>query len=174
MKGKPGRKPRVKFEMPFSLQNLDLAKVEAMSLEEIIELEKRAVKDLEEKREAEQKAKDARKIEFFKPIEPYQTKVLEHIQEGKMVVTLQGANGIGKTVIGAVVVGSACLGIQPWDKQDTRWGRAPVRCRILCSDWEKHAATVVVPKLKEWLPLGEYTTRKNNLGIESNFDFKNK
>src|SRR3972149_1238698 len=90
------------------------------------------------------------KIEFFKPIEPYQSKIFELIHGGKSVIALHGANGIGKTVLGSVVVGSACLGIQPWDKGDTRWGRRAVRARIICSDWEKHAETVIVPKLKEW------------------------
>lgn len=113
------------------------------------------------------------RIEFFKPIEPYQSKVLELIEQGKMVVTLQGGNGIGKTVMGSVVTGSACLGIHPWDKTDTRWGRSPVKVRVLCTDWEKHAAGVVVPKLKEWMPVGQYETHKNNLGIESQWRFGN-
>lgn len=113
------------------------------------------------------------KIEFFKPFY-YQERVLEHIHAGKKVVTLQGGNGIGKTVLGACIVGAACLGIEPWSKQETIFGRRPVTVRILCSDWEKHAATVIVPKLKEWLPIGEYTTAKNNVGVESKFTFRNK
>lgn len=120
------------------------------------------------------KYREQNKIEFFKPIDPYQSKILEHIHAGKTVVTLQGGNGIGKTTLGAVVVGSACLGIQPWDKSETRWGRGPVKVRILCSDWEKHAKTVIVPKLQEWLPVGRYTTSKNNVGVESVFKFPNK
>lgn len=44
--------------------------------------------------------------------------------------------------------------------------------RILCTDWEKAAAMVIVPKLKEWLPVGQYTTAKNNVGVESVFTFK--
>ena len=112
------------------------------------------------------------KIEFFKPLY-YQQRVLDYIKAGKKVVTLQGGNGIGKTVLGAVVVGSACLGIQPWDKGPTIFGEQAVKCRILCADWEKHGATVVVPKLKEWLPAGQYSTAKNNVGVESVFTFKN-
>ena len=129
--------------------------------------------EIEEDNKRIEKYRVENKIEFFKPIEPYQTKILGHIYAGKTVITLQGANGIGKTVIGAVIVGSACLGIQPWDKRETVWGRKPIKARIICSDWEKHAATVIVPSLKEWLPVGQYETSKNNLGIESFFRFKN-
>lgn len=112
------------------------------------------------------------KIEFFKPF-VHQARVLEYIHAGKRVVTLAGANGVGKTVLGSVVVGSACLGIQPWDKGPTVWGERPVRVRVLCTDWEKAAGTVIVPKLKEWLPVGQYTTAKNNVGVESMFTFRN-
>lgn len=117
--------------------------------------------------------KPANLIEFFKPIEPYQTKVLEHIHLGKKTVTLQGANQIGKTTLGVVIVGSFCLGIQPWDKKETVFGRRVVRGRILCSDWEKHGSTVIVPELKKWLPVGQYETKKNNVGVEYFWEFRN-
>src|SRR3972149_10106955 len=104
---------------------------------------------------------------------PYQVRFLEFLNAGKKIITLQGANGIGKSLMGAVSIGAACLGIQPWDRKETIWGRRPVKCRILCTDWEKHADTVIVPELKKWLPVGEYKTDKNNLSIESKFNFKN-
>ena len=112
------------------------------------------------------------KIHFFKPIEPYQTKILEYLHAGKKTITLQGANQIGKTVLGSVIVGSFCLGIQPWDKKETIFGRRSVRGRILCSDWEKHAATVIVPELQTWIPKGQYHTSKNNVGVEYFWEFK--
>jgi hypothetical protein len=118
--------------------------------------------------------REGNKIEFIKPIEPYQTRILEYLHAGKKIISLVGANGIGKTHLGAMIVGSACLGIQPWDLKPTVWGKRPVKCRIICSDWEKHAATVIVPKLKELLPAGTYTTSKNNVGVESKWDFGNK
>ncbi len=131
---------------------------------------------LEKKRDLAERDKiyrERNKIEFFKPIEPYQSKILEYIREGKKTIILQGANQIGKTVLGAVVVGSFCLGIQPWDKQETVFGRRPVKGRILCSDWEKHASTVIVPELRNWLPEGQYyQPKKNNVGVEYLWEFK--
>jgi len=116
---------------------------------------------------------EGNRIEFFKPIEPYQTKVLELLWGGKKTVTLQGANQIGKTTLGAVFVGSVCLGIRPWDGVETPLGRRPVRVRIICKDWEHHAGEVIVPELKRWLPRGRYETKKNNVGVEAFWSFEN-
>ena len=121
------------------------------------------------------------KIEFFKPIGtdpkdiPYQTQVLEHLQAGKKVISLVGGNGIGKTTLGACIVGAACLGIQPWDGKHlpVPIEKPPVKVRVLCTDWEKHA-NVIVENLKMWLPAEQYTTSKNNTGVESKFTFSNK
>jgi len=143
--------------------------------ERIADLLKRRAEVLEKGREWDRRIEEYRgrnRIEFFEPFY-YQAKILEHIRSGKRVVTLQGGNGVGKTVLGAVVSGSACLGIQPWDKGKTVWGEKAVKVRVLCADWEKHAATVIVPKLKEWLPEGQYSTAKNNVGVESVFTFRN-
>jgi len=128
--------------------------------------------------EKEREYKKNNKLEFFRPIEPYQTKIFEYLYGGKKVVTLQGGNAIGKTHLGAAVIGSACLGVQPWDGKDPVWAwglnkkRKAVKCRILCTDWEKHAKTVMVPKLKEMFPVDEYETSKNNIGVEAFFTFK--
>jgi hypothetical protein len=154
--GRSVRKPKVEVK--------ELSREERLA--EIVKREAELDKQIKE-------YEDTHRIEFFQPFF-YQEKVLEHIHGGKKVVTLQGGNGIGKTVLGACIVGSACLGIEPWSKKETIFGRRPVTVRILCSDWEKHAATVIVPKLKEWLPIGEYTTAKNNVGVESKFTFRNK
>lgn len=80
------------------------------------------------------------------------------------------------TVMGAVIVGSACLGIQPWDKRllPVPIDKPPIKVRVLCKDWEDHARGVIVPELKRWLPVGEYTTSKNNVGVEASWKFKNK
>lgn len=121
------------------------------------------------------------RIEFFEPIGtnpddiPYQVRFLEHLHNGKKIISLVGGNGIGKTTLGAVIVGAACLGLQPWDGKELPWplNKPPVKVRILCSDWEKHA-NVIVENLKTWLPAGQYTTSKNNNAVESKFTFNNK
>lgn len=112
------------------------------------------------------------KINFFVPWE-HQDKCLTYIHDGKRIVLLQGSNRIGKTVLGAVVCGSYCLGVQPWDGKPTIFGDQPVRVRIICVDWEHHAKEVIVPSLKEWLPAGSFETKNNNVGIEAYWYFKN-
>ena len=112
----------------------------------------------------------ARKIEEWSPW-PHQQKGLDYIRAGKKTILLQGANRIGKTVFGSCVVGAACLGIEPWSGEPTIFGKIPIRARIIAVDWEHHAKEVIVPALKEWLPAGTYETRKNNVGVETYWDF---
>src|SRR3989304_1365295 len=172
--GKPGPKPKIIDKSLFQdgLQGIDRDKLRLIPTVELNRLIEKQKVILKEKEELLNQIRATRKIEFFKPIEPYQTKILEYVRNGKKTITLQGANQIGKAVLGSVLIGSWCLGIQPWDRKETIFGRRAVRGRILCSDWERHAAEVIVPELKNWLPVGEYTTKKNNLGIEYYFEFK--
>lgn len=141
----------------------------------IAELESRR-KNLQEKlaklRAADTAAKADRKIEDWKPW-PHQQTALNYLHAGKKVILVQGGNRIGKTVFGVCVVGSACLGIQPWDGKPTAFIDLPVRARILAVDWEHHAREVIVPALYEWLPPGTYTTLKNNVGVEAYWKFEN-
>lgn len=123
-----------------------------------------------QQQEADYKAQNL--MEFFEPW-AYQKQIIDYIWDGKMIVSLQGANGIGKTKLGSCIVGSAALGIQPWDGAETRWGKNPVKIKVICSNWEDHAKKVLVPTLKEHFPKGTYTTTKNNTGVESDFQFDN-
>lgn len=117
--------------------------------------------------------KDTHKMEFWTPFK-HQQKALDFLKEGKKIILMQGSNRIGKTVLGACVVGSACLGKQMWDGQPSVFGEKPVRCRIVCVKWETHAKEVIVPALYEWLPEGSYEIpKKNNLGVEYLWTFKN-
>jgi hypothetical protein len=116
--------------------------------------------------------RDSHKIEFFEPL-TYQQKLIDLFMANKKTLLFQGGNRAGKTTLGACIVGACCLGIFPWNKKATPWGDVPVKARILCEDWEHHAKEVVIPKLKEWLPVGSYKTRNNNVGIEGFWDFPN-
>lgn len=112
------------------------------------------------------------KTEFFKPLW-YQQKIIDYLHSGKKVVLLQGANQIGKTILGANLVASFVMGKQGWDKKPSIFGERKTRGRIICKDWEHHANEVIVPVLKEWLPRGSYETRRNNVGIECFWKFRN-
>ena len=115
--------------------------------------------------------KESHAIEFFTPW-AHQQKLLDYLHAGKKTLLAQGANRIGKTVIGACMVGSVCQGFQPWDKKPLPPPFVPpVKVRILCANWEHHAKGVIVPALKSWLVEGSYETRKNNVGIDYFFKF---
>lgn len=120
---------------------------------------------------AMQRYKDEHRIEFWKPW-PHQRRTLELLDQGKKVVLLQGGNRIGKTVLGACLVVSECLGKRAWAEGGaTLFSGRPIRVRIIASDWEHHAQEVLVPKLKEWAPVGSYVTEKNNVGVEYKWTF---
>lgn len=130
---------------------------------------KQKLLDLEEK---ERRYRENNKIEFFQPL-PHQQKVLDYFRQGKKIVLLQGANRIGKTTLVACFAGACCLGYEPWSKQKSIFDGRPVRGRIIGVDWEHHVKEVIVEKLKEWLPKGSYTTKKNNIGADYLWQFKN-
>jgi len=118
------------------------------------------------------------KCMYFEPME-YQQQGLDYISDGKKVVVLHGANRIGKSVWGACIIAAACVGkgFWPWTLKDAVPVKSPFpatngRIRIICKDWEHHAKEVIVNKLKEWLPSGSYTTKKNNVGIDTFWHFK--
>jgi hypothetical protein len=123
---------------------------------------------------------DTHKTEFFKPL-PHQEKFFRYILDGKKTALLVGASRIGKTVGCVNLIAAFMLGCKfPWNgesifpseraKESNGMG---VTGRILCKDWEKSAKTVIVPSLKEWLPVGTYETKKNNVGVESEWYFPN-
>ena len=51
--------------------------------------------------------------------------------------------------------------------------KPPVRIRLTGEDWNVHLGQTVVPELKKWFPVGEYTTKKNTQGVEYFWTFKN-
>jgi phage terminase large subunit-like protein len=102
------------------------------------------------------------------------------VQEGKKTVVLQGANRVGKSCLCANIAGAFSLGCKlPWgnhseiypsDRARDNKGKK-VSGKIICQEWEKSARDNIVPALKEWLPVGTYETKKNNIGVEYEFVF---
>ncbi len=126
---------------------------------------------------------DTHKIEYLKPL-PHQQEHFNNVREigpvpGIGLCLLVGANQIGKTIACVNQAGAFSLGCEaPWDKEKMypsfaamESGGKEVIGRILCNDWEKAAKDTIVPKLKEWLPVGTYETKKNSVGVEHEFYF---
>jgi predicted transcriptional regulator len=118
---------------------------------------------------------DTHGSQYFKPFE-YQERFLDLITAGKKVSLIQGANQIGKTLIGCILVDTFANCRQAFEWKDKAlenvFGNRPVRIRIVASDWEHHANEVIVPKLKEIVTAGTYQTKKNNVGVEAFWQFK--
>ncbi len=144
-----------------------MGKLKISSVKEYTELKKK----LEELRQLKENYIKNNKIEFVELL-PHQQLALDYIHQGKKIIILQGGNRVGKSTFGAIAVVSACLGYQPWDKKPFIF-KTPIKCRIIASDWEHSVKEVIVPKLKEWSPAGSYETRKNSLGVETFWTYKN-
>lgn len=83
------------------------------------------------------------------------------------------------TICLADFVNANCLGYLPRDKtKKTRWS-PPIKVRIICADWERHAKEVIIPKLYQYftldqmVKLGDAYGKKNQIGVESFFQYKN-
>lgn len=135
------------------------------------------------------------KCYFYKPY-PWQDRVLSAIHQKKTVLVV-APNKIGKTITAVNIAISWVLGFEPWNKlsDDIESGIdgvkvqhgispgiyaksslgivPPVVIRIVSEDWEFFMGKVIVPELKRWSPVGEYETRKNNVGIEYFWKFRN-
>lgn len=153
----------------------------------------------EQKRHYEKKLEEARKLqikyieqlkklkahkdthggEYFKPL-PHQQQIFDYYYAGKKILLLQGGNQLGKTVSGVNFIQANCLGYLPWDKQKKTLFTPPIKVRVICADWEHHAAEVIIPKMYEYFILDEMVRlgndgygKKNQIGVESFFQYKN-
>jgi hypothetical protein len=112
---------------------------------------------------------------YFEPFD-YQEDFLDMIVQGKKVALIQGANQIGKTLIGSILIDTFgnCRQAFEWKNGALNkvFNGRPVKIRIIASDWEHHANEVIIPKMKEVIELGTYETRKNNIGVEAFWKFK--
>ena len=143
--------------------------------ERVKQLKRQLLKDIARKKDLalqELNYRIAHGSEFFKPL-PYQELLIKYAHDGKKRLMLQGGNQIGKTLTGAALVDSWARGTQAWDGKKSIFEGRPTVGRIICTDWEYHANKVIVPKLKEIIPQGSYTTTKNKQGTEAFWTFPN-
>ncbi len=120
----------------------------------------------------EREYRDSNKMEFFRVL-PNQERAFNYLREGKTTVILQGANRIGKSTFVAILLGSSCLGYEPWSGKKSLFDGKPIKARVIGVDWEHHIKEVLVPKFEEWFSKGKYKTKKNNIGVEYWWQFEN-
>jgi hypothetical protein len=133
--------------------------------------------------------KSTHEMFYFKPY-AWQDRFIDLILS-KNISLACASNKIGKTAVGVNIIGSWLLGYEPWNKVDKDYPGAvlvndnyykpsslgikpPVELIVCGEDWKMHLGKTIVPELKKWLPVGEYTTKKNELGIEYLWKIKNK
>lgn len=102
----------------------------------------------------------------------------------KLIIIAPAPNKIGKTAKVCCVIAEWMTGYQAWNPVDADYPGAvkagngkyykpstlgitpPVKGRLTGEDWNHHLGQTVVPELKKWLPMDEFTTKKNTNGVE--------
>lgn len=142
-------------------------------------------KELDEQLE---KIRKANLIYFFEPFEWHKRGA--EILRKKNMVAVVASNKIGKTCFGATTVISWSLGYEPWNevgknypdavcvdgiyfKPSSLGKKPPVKIKIVGLDWKEHIGETIVPELKKWAPEGLYTTKKNEQGVEHDWEWFN-
>ena len=96
--------------------------------------------------------------EFFDPL-PYQQLLLDYLWKGKNRLLFQGANQIGKTLLGSALVDSFARGVQAWNGRESIFKGQPTKGRIICTDWEYHAAHIRQRRInREQMLFGHFRT----------------
>lgn len=121
------------------------------------------------------KYRDGNLLEFFdKPPNPgpnpLQAELLEAWQDQiYKVFAYLGANRIGKTTIGTIIVFCTMFGKFLWNGQRLHFPHnKPRKTRVVGQDWEKHIKSVLIPELEKWWPQNRAVTKKkNNQGIDA-------
>ncbi len=132
--------------------------------------------------------KDTHLCYFYRPY-AWQRRLLDGIRD-KNTTVVTSSNKIGKTALGANIVISWALGYEPWNEVDADYPGAvlvgnkyygpdslgiPGKRKIVITgeDWKLHIGETIIPELKKWAPVGEYTTKKNEQGVEYIWNWKN-
>ncbi|MCK5132399.1 MAG: ATP-binding protein [Candidatus Sabulitectum sp.] len=132
--------------------------------------------------------KDANLCFHYSPY-AWQRRLIEGIRD-KNTTVVTSSNKIGKTAMGANIVISWALGYEPWNEVTADYpGAVQARGKyyapdslgiagkrkivITGEDWKLHIGETLIPELKKWAPAGEYTTKKNEQGVEYIWNWKN-
>ena len=109
---------------------------------------------------------------------PTQRKVFAAMDDpAYKILTMSGANRIGKTFTEFLLIFAYSMGCWPWELNDKSkagsfWRRMginkyPIKVRWGGQDWEKHVKTVIVAAMKElWPKIIPIDYKKNNVGVE--------
>lgn len=160
-------------------------------LQEIQEIE------LRERGRSEKRKKYCAKIERDKEVNPWAyfqpykwQKKCRDLIAAKTIIVNMFPNKIGKTAFWVCIIISWAMGYEAWNEVDPKYPGAikvndryympsslgikpPVKIRITGEDWTSNLGQVVVPEMLKWAPVGQYTTKKNEAGIESIWNWKN-
>lgn len=158
------------------------------TLEQIQAEKRRLQRQLLEKKELLRLYREQNRCFFVRPYR-WQERFRKLVTE-KNVTIVAAPNKIGKSGWLANLGISWAMGFEPWAEVQAgtpgavehggKWYRAsslglkpPVRLRITGEDWTVHMAQTIIPELTKWAPKGWYETKKNQLGVDAFWTWKN-
>lgn len=112
----------------------------------------------------------SRRLLFY---EPYDKQLQFHTSKAP-IRALFGGNRSGKTTAGVVELLFHVTGAYPdWYPKEHRFSGS-VKARIVCTDFQKGAAEVIIPALEEWLDNSLVKRKvKNPIGVPVKWELKN-
>lgn len=148
----------------------------------------KAVKVADTPEERIEQFKKAHAVFYWVPY-PWQHRLLAAIREKNTVAAIS-SNKIGKTCGVICILISWMCGYEPWNRLEGDDGDAicengfwyrksslgikpPVNLLLTGEDWKSHIGRSLVPELKKWMPEGWCTTKKNEQGVEYQWDLYN-
>lgn len=132
--------------------------------------------------------KKAHAVFYWVPY-PWQHRLLAAVREKNTIAAIS-SNKIGKTCTVINILISWMCGYEPWNRLEGDDGDAvcengfwyrksslgikpPVNLLLTGEDWKSHIGRSLVPELKKWMPDGWCTTKKNEQGVEYQWDMYN-
>lgn len=132
--------------------------------------------------------KKAHAVFYWSPY-PWQHRLLAAVREKNTIAAIS-SNKIGKTCTVINILISWMCGYEPWNRLDGDDGDAvcengfwyrksslgikpPVNLLLTGEDWKSHIGRSLVPELKKWMPQGWCNTKRNEQGVEYQWDMYN-